>query len=800
MKIEFITKHIFMAAMLFILAVSNTFAQTTAFSYQGRLTEAGLPVTGVRLFQFTLFDENGAAIPGAVVNQSLTVTNGVFNTNLDFGATAFPGADRTLEIAVKINAGDPYTILSPRQTILSAPYSIRSKTAENSVQLGGVDASGFVQQDAGGNVSIAGNFTVGGALSLNTVNAQNQFNLGGQRILSNGGGFNLFVGVRAGASNTPNNPTPQSGNFNTFVGVDSGGTNTSGRGNTFVGGSAGRNNTTGDQNSFFGDLSGSGLTTGTNNAFFGNNIGLTLTNASFSSLFGSQASSANNLTNANAFGANSFVSQSNSLVLGAINGINGATADTNVGIGTTSPQTRLEIKTISGSYGFTHTNGTVTVGSYITSDGGWLGTRTNFPLYFFVNDGLPRMTVATNGNVGIGTTAPASKLTVAGLIETTVGGVKFPDGTIQTTAASGNGTITGVAAGTGLTGGGTSGNVTLSIANLGVTNALIANSTITAPKIAGGQVVKSFNGLTDSVTLAAGANITITPSGNTLTISSTNGGGIFNQTTTQTGANFNIDGTGAANIFNAQTQFNLGGSRFLSGSALSSSVFAGFNSGTLTTSVGNSFFGVNSGAANTFGGNNSFFGFRAGSANTNGASNTFVGVGAGSLNTDGGENTFVGVETGRDNLVGVRNAFFGRGAGLKNTANDNSFFGNRAGQFTTSGANNVFVGLEAGAGNVSGNDNTALGSRADVSANLTNATAIGANTIAAQSNSVILGNSASVGIGTNTPKAKLDVTGGNILVASPGQGIVLKSPDGATCKILSIDNAGAMVLASVVCP
>jgi hypothetical protein len=37
--------------------------------------------------------------------------------------------------------------------------------------------------------------------------------------------------------------------------------------------------------------------------------------------------------------------------------------------------------------------------------------------------------------VGIGTTAPTSKLTVQGMIETTLGGYKFPDGTIQTTAA-----------------------------------------------------------------------------------------------------------------------------------------------------------------------------------------------------------------------------------------------------------------------------------------------------------------------------------------------------------------------------
>ena len=41
------------------------------------------------------------------------------------------------------------------------------------------------------------------------------------------------------------------------------------------------------------------------------------------------------------------------------------------------------------------------------------------------------------GKIGIGTTTPASKLTVQGMIQTTLGGYKFPDGTVQTTAASG---------------------------------------------------------------------------------------------------------------------------------------------------------------------------------------------------------------------------------------------------------------------------------------------------------------------------------------------------------------------------
>ena len=65
---------------------------------------------------------------------------------------------------------------------------------------------------------------------------------------------------------------------------------------------------------------------------------------------------------------------------------------------------------------------------------------------------------------------------------------------------------------------------TLNNARLGlIPTANIADSAVTAPKLASGQVVKSLNTLKDDVTLAAGSNITITPAGTTLTIASTSG-------------------------------------------------------------------------------------------------------------------------------------------------------------------------------------------------------------------------------------------------------------------------------------
>ena len=60
----------------------------------------------------------------------------------------------------------------------------------------------------------------------------------------------------------------------------------------------------------------------------------------------------------------------------------------------------------------------------------WTGTTSSNS---FIADSV--ITEDKFGLIGIGTTAPTSKLTVQGMIQTTLGGYKFPDGTVQTTAA-----------------------------------------------------------------------------------------------------------------------------------------------------------------------------------------------------------------------------------------------------------------------------------------------------------------------------------------------------------------------------
>jgi hypothetical protein len=106
------------------------------FTYQGQLKNASGPVNGTCDFQFSLWDAAGSGAPptgGAQLGttQSLTagVTNGLFTVVLNdagqFGASAFTGEARWLQIAVRCPAGSgAYTTLSPRQAVLPAPLSL----------------------------------------------------------------------------------------------------------------------------------------------------------------------------------------------------------------------------------------------------------------------------------------------------------------------------------------------------------------------------------------------------------------------------------------------------------------------------------------------------------------------------------------------------------------------------------------------------------------------------------------------------------------------------------------------------
>jgi hypothetical protein len=359
------------AVFAILIAAATARAETSAFTFQGRLDDNGAPTSGNYDLELKLFTSatvgQGTQIGATLTKASVPVKSGVFTVELDFGANAFPGADRFLQVAVKPAASaDALIVLTPRQPITPTPYALHSAsaitadsatnashatnatnatnatdashaknadnaanatiaanannaaTATNATQLGGQPASNYVQTNDGrltdarpptagsanyiqnnatktpqlGNFKISGDGDAFGTLSGNFVDAGTQFSIAGNRVLS--------------VSGSPSLP-----GSNTFVGVLAGDTNTTGETNTFVGSLAGEFNTSGSNNTMLGS---------------GADVNMT------------------DLTNATAIGSRALVNQSNSLVLGSINTVHGATADTKVGIGTTAPLAPLDVR------------------------------------------------------------------------------------------------------------------------------------------------------------------------------------------------------------------------------------------------------------------------------------------------------------------------------------------------------------------------------------------------------------------------------------------------------------------------
>ena len=113
-------------ASIVTLALSASIAFAgggTAFTYQGRLLDAGKPANGLFDLEFELWDAAKGGNPVGVpqVLNNTPVTDGLFTVQLDFGAGAFDNTGRWLAISVD---GVP---LMPRQPITRAPYSIQTR-------------------------------------------------------------------------------------------------------------------------------------------------------------------------------------------------------------------------------------------------------------------------------------------------------------------------------------------------------------------------------------------------------------------------------------------------------------------------------------------------------------------------------------------------------------------------------------------------------------------------------------------------------------------------------------------------
>jgi len=110
----------------------------TSFTYQGSLSEGGMPASGAYNIDFTLWDaiSGGGQIGPSVMLNAHPVTEGRLSADLDFGDGVFDGASLWLEISVN------GTELSPRQRLTRTPYAIAS------------DSTRGLSVDSSGNVSV----------------------------------------------------------------------------------------------------------------------------------------------------------------------------------------------------------------------------------------------------------------------------------------------------------------------------------------------------------------------------------------------------------------------------------------------------------------------------------------------------------------------------------------------------------------------------------------------------------------------------------------------------------------------
>jgi hypothetical protein len=242
---------------------------------------------------------------------------------------------------------------------------------------------------------------------------------------------NSFFGSLSGASNT-------TGHDNSFFGRVSGPGNTTGSGNTFIGQGSGLNNTSANNNVMVGEFAGGNHTSGDSNTFVGATSGNNdLSGADNTFIGASTGSTGGTVVRATAIGWNAVVAQNDSLILGETAGVNGATLNTSVGIGTTAPNSRFHVIGTSWFQGNnTPLPPAAGVGVAIGSD----ATSFGYVFAFDYKNFTPKV-LALNGpggTVGIGTTTPDSTLTVNGTASKPGGGswATFSDERLKTIKGS----------------------------------------------------------------------------------------------------------------------------------------------------------------------------------------------------------------------------------------------------------------------------------------------------------------------------------------------------------------------------
>jgi hypothetical protein len=103
---------------------------STGFTYQGKLEKSDVPASTSCSFQFSLYDAatGGTLLAGPITQSGISVTDGLFTTQLNFGAGVFDGNKKWLQIAVLCTGDGGYTTLAPRQELTAVPYAMYSMT------------------------------------------------------------------------------------------------------------------------------------------------------------------------------------------------------------------------------------------------------------------------------------------------------------------------------------------------------------------------------------------------------------------------------------------------------------------------------------------------------------------------------------------------------------------------------------------------------------------------------------------------------------------------------------------------
>lgn len=296
-------------------------AQTSIFTYQGRLNDGAAAGTGTYQMQFALFPgaSTGAQIGSTLTfdgtsNPAVQVTNGIFTVQLDFGSSPFTaGADRFLEISVKHPADPGYTTLAPRQQLTASPFSIRTISAGaadslssncvacvNDAQISGVDGSKVTGTVANATTANSASTATNAdnASNLNNLPAGDYVQTSDSRLTDSRAptaGSNFYIQNQPGSTQTGDFSLSGTGaanifnatefdingnrmlttqGFSLFLGYNAGPAST-GLSNTFLGAFAGFSNTDGQSNTFVGLGAGKLNVHGTSNAFSARTRGLT---------------------------------------------------------------------------------------------------------------------------------------------------------------------------------------------------------------------------------------------------------------------------------------------------------------------------------------------------------------------------------------------------------------------------------------------------------------------------------------------------------------------------------------------